>query len=94
MALPLDRDSRTRDIEALDSFAQQRVRRILVHVVPNGWWDVNHLAATLDPRSYTKVDTMQRHDDRFDVYERTFGDQLSPLNVAYQNGVTLLGQSY
>ena len=49
LALPLDRDSRTSDMEALDSFAQQRVRRLLVHVVPNGWWDVNHLAENLEP---------------------------------------------
>ncbi len=91
LTFPLDRDSPKRSIEALDTFAQQRVRRVLVHVVPNGWWDVNHLAASLDPRSYTKVGTLQRRDDHFDIYERTFVDQLSPINTEFQNGMQVLG---
>lgn len=91
LMLPLDRDSRASDLEALDTFARQRVRRVLVHVAPGSWWDINNHAATLDPRSYIKVDIVQRKYDHLDVDERVFGDQLSPINAAFQNGVRLVG---
>ncbi len=91
LTFPKERVSREGDVAIFDAFAQQRVRRIVVHVAPNTWWDVNNHAATLDPRGYVKVDTLKRKDDYFDVYERVFGDRLTPINTTFKNGVSLVG---
>lgn len=91
LTFPKERVSREGDVALFDAFTQQRVRRIVVHVAPNTWWDINNHAATLDPRGYVKVNTFKREGDYFDVYERTFGDRLTPINATFKNGISLVG---
>ena len=88
--LPQDATDAVSIDRTFNDFASQEVRRVLVHVANRGWWDTRQLAAVLNPKPYHKVDTRWLVDSHIDVYEQSFGDHATPLNINYANHVELL----
>lgn len=76
------------------SFADRRIRRVLVHSAPGGWWDTANLASTLQPAPYNRIDSVYAQERRIDVFEYVFADRLSELDETFVNGVRVRGVEF
>lgn len=75
----------------LQGFATNRVRRVLTHATLDTWWDRTNLAIRFEPAPYSKVETYYFEGRRFDRYELVLADRLTPLDIAFANGVQVRG---